>query len=191
MWRHFRLILNLLNSFKIFVVLVFLLLSSSVYADVCVWRNPERTMTKIFHEAGDYKTITKLISDAKRESIEKRLGKKLAPGEDKDWVYFEITDATGKSLGYITAVAEKGEYGVIEIVMGITHDGTVIDVYIQRSSERDKEFKSEEFLKQFKDKTIKDSIELGKDIKAKETQAVKAVIFGARKKLIFYDELGK
>src|SRR3990167_10667925 len=108
MWRHSRLTLNLLSIFKALLVLVFLLfLSLTVYAEVCVWRNPERTMTKIFPEAGDYKTITKIISNAKRESIEKRPGEQIAPDESKEWMYFEITGKKGETLGYISADAEK------------------------------------------------------------------------------------
>lgn len=189
--RRFRPTSDLPSSFKALVILAFgLFISSTVYADVCVWRNPERTMAKIFHGAGDYKTITRIISGPKREIIEKRLGEELSPGERKDWIYYEITDDSGATAGYIIADAEKGEYGVIEIVMGITPDGKIKGIYIQRARERDKEFKSRQFLKQFEEKTIKDSIEPGKDIKAKETHAVKAVILGVKKMLIFYDELG-
>ena len=193
MWRHSRLILSLPSSFKTLVVLVFLLfISSTVYADVCVWRNPERTMIKIFPDAGDYKTITKIISEEKRKIIEERLGEKLAPGESKDWIYYEITGSKSETLGYIIADAEKCEYGVIEIVMGISTDGKVKGVYIQRSSEKEKEFKSREFLEQFIGKTINDPVQMGGDIKAEsQSIAVKAVILGVRKMLIFYDELGK
>ncbi len=193
MCRHFKRILSLQNNFKILLVLVFLsFIPVTIYADVCVWRNPERTMTKIFPEAGDYKTITKMISKEKKEVIEKRLGESLAPGESKDYIYYEITDRKGKTFGYISADAEKGEYGVIEMVMGITPSGKVVGIYIQRSREKDKEFRSDEFLRQFIGKIVKDSIQIGKDIKAASNSIpVKGVILGVRKMLIFYDELGK
>lgn len=193
MWRHFRLMLSFLNNFKLFITIIFLLVfSTMVYADVCVWRNPERTMAKIFPEAGDYKTITKIISNEQRESIEKRLQDKLASSESKDWIYYEITAVSGGTLGYIIADAEKGEYGVIEIVIGIDAHGKVKGIYIQRSMEKDKEFKSQKFLSQFSGKTVTDPIKIGSDIKvANESIAVKAVILGVRKMLIFYDELAK
>lgn len=193
MWRHFKRILSLRNTFRVLLVLALLSFTSGrINADVCVWRNPERTMTKIYPEAGDYKTITKMISKEKKEVIEKRLGESLAPGESKDWIYYEITDRKGKTLGYIIADAEKGEYGVIEMVMGITPDGKVVGLYIQRSREKDKEFKSDEFLRQFIGKIVKDPIQIGKDIKvASNSIPVKGVILGVRKMLIFYDELGK
>lgn len=193
MWRHFKRILSLRNNFRAILALTFLFfIALTAYADVCVWRNPERTMAKIFPEAGDYKTITKTISKEKKEIIEKRLGESLAPGESKDWIYYEITDRKGITLGYIIADAEKGEYGVIEMVMGITPDGKTVGLYIQRSREKDTEFKSDEFLRQFIGKTLKDPIQIGKDIKtASISIPVKAVILGVRKMLIFYDELGK
>lgn len=143
-------------------------------------------MTKIFQDAGDYKTITKFISDEKRKAIEKRLGEKLTPGESKDWVYYEITGSQGEMLGYIVADAEKGEYGVIEIVMGITPDGRIKGLYIQRSQEKDKQFKSKEFLDPFTGKALED---VEKEKRTEEYVASKAVVFGVRKMFLFYEEL--
>jgi hypothetical protein len=149
-------------------------------------------MTRIFPEAGDYKTITKIIGNEKKELIEKRLGEALTPRESKDWIYYEIIAGTGETLGYILADAEKGEYGVIEIIMGVTPDSKIKGVYIQRAREKDKEFKSDEFLRQFTSKTINDPLQVGAGIKTTDASvAVKAVILGVRKMLIFYDELGK
>jgi Na+-translocating ferredoxin:NAD+ oxidoreductase RnfG subunit len=191
MRRQCKPILNLQSSFRALLTLsLFLLGLQFAYADVCVWRNPERTMTKIFPEAGDYKTITKIITNEQKENIEKRLQDKLTPGESKDWIYYEITGAKTETLGYIIADAEKGEYGVIEMVMGITPDGKVKGIYIQRSMERDKEFKSKGFLEQFIGKTTSDTFKIGSDINVtNESIAVKAVILGVRKMFIFYDEL--
>ena len=111
-------------------------------------------------------------------------------GESKDWVYYELTGSLGKTIGFITADAEKGEYGVIEIIMGITPDGSVKGIYIQRARERDNEFKSNKFLGQFVGKTVKDPIQAGVDIKIQTSSiAVSAVVLGVRKMLIFFDEL--
>lgn len=190
MWRHCRSIMSFRGSFRLLLFALLLFTSSTAYAEVCVWRNPERTMTRIFPEAGDYKTIIKAISGEKKGSIEKRLGATLDPGESKEWMYYEITDGKGGTLGYIIADAEKGEMGIIEIVMGITPDGKVLGVYVQRARERDKEFKSDEFLKQFTGKNVKAHIQVGSDIKtAADSTSVRAVAFGVRKMLVFYDEL--
>jgi len=145
-------------------------------------------MSKVFPNAHDYKTIDLKIPSAKRTSIEQRLGKPLDPGERDSWTYYEII---GKDsvLGYIIADAEKGDYGVIEIVIGLNVDGRVNQVYIQRSRERNKEFKTKEFLAQFAGKTKTDPIRIGKDIVAQSTLPTEQVSFGVRKMLVMFDEL--
>lgn len=191
MLLRFRPILNLQNSFKTFIALIVLFTSSIVFAEVCVWRNPERTMIKIFPKASDYKTITKGIGPDKKAAIEKRIEESISPDESKEWMYYEITGKDGKSLGYISADAETGEYGVIEMVMGITPEGKVKSLYIQRAREKDREFQSKIFLDQFAGKTAKDSFD-GKDVTAaKDSVAQQKVVLGVRKMLIFYEELGK
>ena len=186
--RHTTILSGISNWCLLLVTL--LLAGSTAQAEVCVWRNPERTMKKIFPEAGDYKTITLSINDQKRELIEQQLGQKLTSGERKEWIYYKITDKKAGILGYIVADAEKGEYGAIELVMGITPGGQIEGIYVQRSRERDKEFKSKEFLGQFVGKSIKDHIQIGDDIKGnKESVAAELVVFGVRKLLIFYDKL--
>ncbi|MDE2026986.1 MAG: hypothetical protein KGJ11_00415 [Candidatus Omnitrophica bacterium] len=187
MWPHCRRILSLPDSFKLLIALIFLL-SSSAYADVCVWRDPDRTMSMVFPQARDYKTLDRKISKEKEANIERRLGKPLDPGERETWSHYEITGSNG-TIGYVIADSEKGEYGAIEIVMGIMPDGKVKQVYIQRSRERDKEFKSKEFLDQFVGKTKVNPITIGKDIKAGNSTTSQKVAFAVRKMLAMFDNL--
>lgn len=190
MWRQCRPILNLQGSFKVLLSLgLFLLGLQFAYADVCVWRDPERTMTKIFPEANDYETIDQKISTEKLKRIENRLAKSLDAGERTNWVYYKIRGSKTDVLGYILTDAEKGEYGVIEIVMGINTDGKIIGLYIQRSRERDTEFKSKDFLNQFIGRTKDDLIQIGRDIKAESSLPTEQVVYGVRKMLVMYDEL--
>lgn len=192
MWRHFKSTMNLLNTFRGLASLVFLLfLSSTVYAEVCVWRNPERTMTKIFPEARDYESVDAKISAEKLKLIEKRSGRPLDSGERGLWIYYGLKGNNAETLGYILTDAEKGEYGVIEIIVGVTPGGKVKGVYIQRAREKNKEFKSKEFLEQFIGKTKDDTIQIGKDIKAQSVLATEEVAYGVRKMLVMYDELRK
>lgn len=173
------------------LIMIFAIVAESL-ADVCVWRDPEKTMSKLFPAAKDYKSIDRKISPEKRQTIEQRLGRQLDPGEREDWIYYRLTDAKGQALGFAIADAEKGEYGVIEVVMGITTEGKVKAVYVQKARERNKEFKSPEFLAQFAGKTHKDLIQIGKDIHVKERSvATNEVAFAVRKMLVFYDELGQ
>lgn len=182
------------KCFKTFLLLVILVgWNSPAVADVCVWRDPERTMQLLFPEAMDYRTIDRKIPPDTLVEIERRLGRPLDPGERKDWTYYELVGSKGKKLGYVIADAEKGEYGVIEIVMGLSVKEKVVGVYIQRSRERKtRKLKSKEFLSQFIGKGVEDGLETGKDIRAVDgaEAAAKEVAFGVKKMLVFYDEIG-
>lgn len=171
-----------------------LILINSVSAQeifICVWRNPERTMTRIFPEARDYKTITKEISIKNRDIIEGKLGSQLLPGQRDTFQYYELLDAKGNILGYVIAPAQRGEFGVIEFVFGLDRDRRINSIYIQRARERDREFRKEEFLKQFIGKSVADvdKMKISKDILAKETVGTAAVVLGIRKELITFDVL--
>lgn len=161
-----------------------------IFSEVCIWRDPEKMMDKLFPDGKDYKSIEVKIASEKLTKIEKLLGKTLDPGEKDLWIYYEITDKSGKILGYVLTDAETGEYGVIEIVMGITSDLKIKNVYIQRSREKDKKHKSQEFLNQFigkskDDKFVFDSEDRGDG----GNMAVNAIIYGIKKMLTMYNIL--
>ncbi len=183
-----------LFRFIIFLLVLFSLTSGFVRAQevyICVWTNPERTMTRIFPQASDYRTVTKKISPKILGVIEKRLGAKLLSGQREAFQYYEMLDDQGVLLGYITAASQKGEYGAIEFVFGTDLNQEINGLYIQRARERDRAFKKKEFLDQFLGKTIQDAeeLELGKNIMAKDSVGVMAVISGIKKELIAFDEL--
>jgi hypothetical protein len=169
-------------------------MATSLYAQelfICVWRNPERTMTRIFPDARDYRTVTRGISPEERKIIEEKLGSELLPGQRDTFQYYELLDGNGKLLGYVIAPAQRGEFGVIEFVFGLTRERKINAIYIQRARERDREFRREEFLEQFIGKSIEDvgKMELSNDITAKKTVATSAVVLGVRKELITFDKL--
>jgi len=149
----------------------------------CIWRNPERTMVRIFPEALDYKTINKKITLENLKAIEAKAGTLLA-GQRELFQYYELM-ANENSLGYILTSTQKGEYGAIEFVFGIDKEGTIIALYIQRSRERDKEFKKKAFLDAFIGKNLE-----GIDtIKFTKTVGTQAIISGIKKELITFEIL--
>lgn len=148
-------------------------------------------MSRLFPSAGDYSTIDVKITGGALARIEKRLGKALDAGERENWIYYAITDRKGGIIGYVLTDAERGQYGAIEIVLGVGIDGKTAAVYIQRARERDKGFKSKEFLAQFIGKTAADPLRLGEDVKAGRTAAAEQVAFGVRKMLVMHEELTK
>lgn len=158
---------------------------------LCIWRNPERTMVRLFPEAKDYRTITKKIDPDSLKAIEARAGR-LLPGQRDLFQYFELTGPDGALLGYVFAGSQKGEYGAIEFVSGLDKESRIKGVYIQRSREKESEFKSREFLDQFKglaaDKV--GALELVKDIAVKKkTAGAQAVLAGIKKELTAFTVL--
>lgn len=192
---------SIMNSVRIFswtllLTLSVWLLAAPVHADVCVWRDPERTMQNIFPHAQDYKTLTVHMTPEKITAIEAVLG---APLDDSEKVEFNFYDIIGSNagnpvkLGTLIALAGKGEYGVIEVVIGVNRAGKIVGTYIQRSRERaTKALQSAEFLTQFTGKSKDDGFEIGTDIQpvsADAEAASRVVAFVVKKMLVFYDVL--
>lgn len=190
--------LNSAGCFRVCLLLLLggLLLAAPAGADVCVWRDPERTMQKIFPQAHDYKTITVKMTPEKIAAIEKRLGSKLDDSEKAEFNFYDIMGAgKGHKIGTIIALAGTGEYGAIEVVIGVDGKGKIVGAYIQRSRERTtKALRSPKFLGQFTGLDKENGFEVGKDIKPASAGAEpssKVVAFVVRKMLVFHDVLTK
>lgn len=177
---------------KWWVAIAALSITVTAYADVCVWRDPDQTMTKIFPEAKDYRTVDVRLTPTLQARIEKAIGRKLTSGEADSWTYYILVGTGGKPIGTVLADAEKGEYGVIEMVMGIDLSGKIRKLYIQRSRERKaKELASPAFLHQFEGKTVADTFEVGRTVTPVDGAdlASKEITFGVKKMLVFHHEL--
>lgn len=156
---------------------------------ICVWRNPERTMTRLFPKAKDYKTKTVDISAKKLTLIEKRLGSEVLAGQRTQFQYFEMLDAGGVVIGYTFAVTQKGEFGAIEFVFGLSATHEISGIYIQRARERNRQFKEASFLETFVGKKVKSVDALVDPLGEKGNIGTMALINGVRKELIAFDEL--
>lgn len=156
---------------------------------LCVWRNPERTMTKIFPDARDYKTMSIPISKEERKTIEERLGFSLLPGQQDRFQYFEMTGDAGRTIGSIIAASQKGEYGAVEFVFGLDMDGRIKNIYVQRARERDQSFKDRSFLDLFVGRSIGEWETFGTIYGGDPTPGTRAVIQGLSKELICFELL--
>lgn len=137
-----------------------MVLPALAQADVCVWRDPERTMIKLFPEAKDYKTEVYKPNPDQIERIEALAGVPLLASEKVEYNLYAIT-ADGRTLGWVLALAGTGEYGAIETVVGLDTDRRIRGVYLQRIRERqNKALKSDEFLSQFRGKTLQDTFDI-------------------------------
>ncbi len=156
---------------------------------VCVWRNPERTMTRLFPEARDYRTVTTAISPEALVRIEKRTGAPLLPGQREQFQYFEMLDAKGAIVGYTHAMTQKGEFGAIEMVFGKDPEHRVATLYIQRQRERERGFRDPEFLARFDGLTPAKADAFADPAAEAGTLGTRAVTLGVRTALIVFDEL--
>ncbi len=175
-------------------IVSFLIIANAVSASaqekfICVWRNPERTMTRLFPEARDYKTKTVDITPEKLAKIEKRIGMEVLAGQRKQFQYYEMVDGEGGVIGYTSAVTQKGEFGAIEFVFGLSRDYKIVGIYIQRSRERLRDFKEPSFLDTFVGKSVADGKKISDPLADKGNIGSRAVVNGVRKELVSFDEL--
>lgn len=151
-----------------------------------MWRNPERTMTKLFPDARDYKTVSIPITADQRKVIEETLGFALLPGQQDLFQYFEMIGDSGRTIGTIIAASQKGEYGAIEFVFGLDNSGIIKGIYVQRARERDQSFKERAFLDFFVGRSIKESVEFERLPERASGPGTEAVIRGLVKELVCY-----
>lgn len=146
-------------------------------------------MTRLFPDAQDYKTKIVPISSDKLTAIEKRVGTEVLPGQRKQYQYFEMLNKNGEIIGYTMAVTQKGEFGAIELVFGLNKNYELKGLYIQRSRERNNEFKKPDFLKKLEGVNL-NTIQALKDPSGdKGNIGTLAVVNGIKKEMIALDEL--
>ncbi len=156
---------------------------------VCVWRNPERTMTRLFPDAHDYRTVTVSMTKESLARIEQRAGSAMLPGQREQYQYFEMLDRSGNIIGYTQAMTQKGEFGAIELVFGMDVEYRIIGLYIQRQRERDRAFREESFLSAFTGTGVQDADDMADPAGENGTIGTMAVTLGIRKAMIQFDEL--
>lgn len=155
-------------------------------ADVCVWRDPERTMARLFPQARDYRTVTYKLTPAQVEQIGRLGGTPLTPGESREYDIYEITDGQ-RVIGRVLALAGEGEYGTIETVLGIGPDHRIRGVYVQRIRERQRDaVQSEAFLGQFRNGSLEPELKIAAPSGAEKAAQVITVLV---RKMLAYDHV--
>ena len=173
-------------------VLVVVPLSMAV-ASLCVWRNPDADI-KEFFGGGTYRTVLATVGN-KKVRIEQRIGQKL--DSDELQLKFWPVIKNGQRVGTVASHLGKGDYGAIEVVVGIVDPpngpAKIKAVKIQRDRERYRSaLRSATFLNQFKGKQATSTLRVGDDIKPAHPQAIGAsrvVALSAKKLLVAYEQL--
>ncbi len=164
-------------------------------AALCAFRNPDRDVYVLFPEATGYRSVIKALDSEGKKKIEEFLGQSLDYDEGGEHTLYLILKGE-EIIGIIHPHAERGRYGIVEMIWAITLDGKIIDFTIQRSRERGtKKLKSEEFRSQFRGKSLNDSFtipgtkEINTDLIRPVKKSLKAssiVAYSAKKNLFLY-----
>jgi hypothetical protein len=186
------------NTLFLLAIIYSLLTANLVIAGVCVWRFPDKDIKTLFPKATGYKTEVLTYSKEEKVKIESILGAKLDDDETKFNFYRIYKDTT--KIGLVLTHSVKGQYGAIEVVIGLQnkYDSTgeyigasIKNVLIQRDREvKSKDLRSDKFLSQFINKTVKSKFDNIKLIAGAEKSS-QAIVFSVKKLLIVQKILGQ
>ncbi|NIA02559.1 MAG: hypothetical protein GWP15_04185 [Nitrospirae bacterium] len=164
-------------------------------AALCTFRNPDKDVYVLFPEATGYRTVIKVVDEKIQKKVEEYLGQELDFDEVGEHTFYLVLK--GKEvIGIIRPHAERGKYGIVEIIWAFTTDGGIIDFKIQRSREKGtNNVKNEEFRRQFRAKTIETAFTEKKSKKlnaelfkpAEKAERLSSLIaYSAKKNLFLY-----
>lgn len=132
-------------------------------AVACTLNDPDRDTRRLFPESTGYKTHLITYLDRGGESFAKRIEERL--GVPREPVY-ETLDVPhpfyqilkGKEhIGWVFGVNQKGEYGLLQLILATDLNGKILNFYYQQISSPDaKRFRDKEFLNLFRGLYLKD-----------------------------------
>ncbi len=162
-----------------------LVLSMSSLVSAQVLLTVEDAPKAVFPEADTFERREIPSTPALREKTQRLIGR----AKPSIWEPFYITfiaKQKGETIGYAIICEEIGKYRPITFIVGVTPDGSVKDVAIMMYREsHGSEVRYRGFLRQFRNKNLKDPIRQYKDIKniSGATLSVRALSVGVRKAL--------
>lgn len=132
-------------------------------AIACELNDPDRDTRRLFPESTGYKTtfitILERGGDALLRKIEERLGDSFEPVYetiDVPHSYYQIFKRK-EHIGWVFGVNQKGEYGVLQLILSTDLNGKILNFYYQKISSPDaKKFRDKEFLNLFRGLYLKD-----------------------------------
>ena len=127
-----------------------------------VFLTQDQALKEVFPEASRFELDTKEVSEKVQKEIEEN---NIGPLESSQMVFHLAKAVDGKLLGYGIVVNQQGKYRPITQLVGITPDFQVKDVAIMIYREsRGADVRRKRFLNQFKKKSIKDPLQVNRDI---------------------------
>ena len=149
----------------------------------------EVAVKSVFPLAGKVEKEIHIFTADQKSRIESRLGWTL---NEKSAEVYHGFDKEEKSLGFALVAEEIGKFKPITFIVRVSNEGKVerIEVMVYRETVG-AEVRKQRFLRQFKNKSVKDSLRMNRDILniTGATMSVQALTAGVKKALVILDEL--
>lgn len=156
-------------------------------APLCPWRDPETSLNSFFPSATRYVLETRILSGMRLE-LARRLGRMPTGDENALRLYRIYQDST--VLGTVLTRRVKGDYGAIEIVLGVDENQRICGLRLQRLREPEpiaRALQDVKWQRSFEGKGAGDSWQIGQDLPAVPAEAhssAASVVEGVRSLLI-------
>ena len=188
---------------KISVLLPFLLVLTAFLSLTChafTLMTKDEALKVIFGESTKIVTETKELAGPPMEKIQARLGGSLvftqqgsesAEVEEPSSVDFYFATKDGKKYGVAVIDVEPGKWGPVEFIVAMDLKGTVRIVKVMSYEEiRGRPIADASFMNQYKGKTSKSALTVGKDIIgiSGATISSRAATFTVKKAIAMYEE---
>lgn len=150
---------------------------------ISVLQSHDEAIAEAFADADSTWTETWELTNEERTSLAERLGERI-PEES---FTFHRASRGGRDMGWVLILDEAGLHEPITHLVAIGVDGRVQDVKVLVFREtRGDEIKRPRFLRQFRGKSARDRLTLGRDLDAVTgaTYSSKAITRGVRKALL-------
>lgn len=163
-------------------------------APLCPWRQPAEDLRVLFPEATRHQAETRILSGL-RIDLAQQLGR--TPTAEENSLQLHRVYHDQQLLGTVLMRRVKGEFGAIEVVLGVRADGRVQGVRLQRLREPEAvaaALQNPEWLGTFRGRTLADRWMLGNEIPDVPVGAradAQAVVEGVRSLLVLLETAQK
>ncbi|MFZ5862500.1 MAG: hypothetical protein ACOYXR_06670 [Nitrospirota bacterium] len=163
-----------------------LALASAAQAHQKGW--PGKRLSQTFPDAAKFTSRQVTLSADQLGRIEQAIGERVEP-ENRTPTFYPAFNTAGEKIGFVLFTDQAGENGPIEIGVAVGSEGAVRRVAVL-SSREDKRIVKDDFLDQFRGKTVKDPLTVGTDVTpvAGAETASRALAIGVRKALLIARE---
>ncbi|MBI3599825.1 MAG: hypothetical protein HY097_04175 [Nitrospinae bacterium] len=158
------------DLFYNFLVIFLLFIAAGIFRASMVWGavgcaldDPDRDVRRFFPESTGYKTFFITIKERggrpMADKIEEKLGDSFEPIYEHlevEHPYYQVMKGK-ENIGWVFGQNQKGEYGLIQVILATDLNGRILNFYYQRLSSPDaSKFRQKSFTDRFMGLALKD-----------------------------------